>query len=53
MPLAHLMRWPPDVQIDVFDGNFVPTLTLGPPVVKSLRKHTEAFLDCHLVSLPA
>ena len=36
------------------DGHFVPNLTLGPPIVKSLRKHTSAFLDCHLmVSEPA
>ena len=36
------------IHVDVFDGNFVPNLTIGPPVVKSLRKHTTAFLDCHL-----
>lgn len=36
------------IHVDVFDGNFVPNLTIGPPVVKSLRKHTKAFLDCHL-----
>ncbi|GAB4814271.1 hypothetical protein N2152v2_001317 [Parachlorella kessleri] len=41
-------RW---VHVDVFDGNFVPNLTIGPPVVKSLRKHTSAFLDCHLCVL--
>ena len=39
------------IHIDVFDGNFVPNLTIGPPVVKSLRKHTDAFLDCHLCVL--
>lgn len=39
------------IHVDVFDGNFVPNLTIGPPVVKSLRKHTEAFLDCHLCVL--
>eukprot|EP00887_Chlorella_sp_A99_P007355 scaffold2.g7355.t1 len=39
------------VHVDIFDGNFVPTLTIGPPVVKSLRKHTKAFLDCHLCVL--
>jgi ribulokinase/ribulose-phosphate 3-epimerase len=36
------------VHVDVFDGNFVPNLTIGPPVVKALRRHSAAFLDCHL-----
>ncbi len=31
------------------DGSFVPNLTIGAPVVKSLRKCTDAFLDCHLM----
>lgn len=31
------------------DGHFVPNLTLGAPIIKSLRKHTTAFLDCHLM----
>src|SRR5688500_10327930 len=31
------------------DGHFVPNLTIGPPVVKSLRKHTDMYLDCHLM----
>lgn len=36
------------------DGHFVPNLTWGAPVVASLRKHTDAFLDCHLmVSKPS
>ena len=35
------------------DGHFVPNLSIGAPVVKSLRKHTDAFLDCHcMVSKP-
>lgn len=33
----------------VQDGHFVPNLTLGAPVVASLRQHTSAFLDCHLM----
>ena len=30
-------------------GHFVPNLTLGAPIVESLRKHTQAYLDCHLM----
>ena len=37
------------IHVDVMDGHFVPNLTIGPPVVKSLRKVTEVPLDCHLM----
>ena len=37
------------VHVDVMDGHFVPNLTLGPPVVRSLRKATSLPLDCHLM----
>lgn len=37
------------IHVDIMDGHFVPNLTLGPPVVKSLRKVTELPLDCHLM----
>ncbi|HHW66774.1 MAG: ribulose-phosphate 3-epimerase [Epulopiscium sp.] len=40
---AHL------VHIDVMDGHFVPNITLGPPVIKSLRKHTKLPFDVHLM----
>jgi len=37
------------IHVDVMDGHFVPNLTLGPPVVKSLRKATNLPLDCHMM----
>ncbi len=37
------------LHVDVMDAHFVPNLTIGPPVVASLRKHTDLFLDCHLM----
>ena len=37
------------LHVDVMDGHFVPNLTIGPPVVAAIRRHTEDFLDCHLM----
>jgi len=37
------------LHVDVMDGHFVPNITLGPPVVKSLRKTVRVPLDCHLM----
>ena len=37
------------IHVDVMDGHFVPNISIGPCVVKSLRKVTEAFLDVHLM----
>ena len=37
------------LHVDVMDGHFVPNLTIGPPIVESIRKVTSLPLDCHLM----
>jgi len=37
------------IHVDIMDGHFVPNLTIGPPVVESLRKVTDLPLDCHMM----
>ena len=37
------------LHVDCMDGHYVPNLSIGPPVVASLRKYTDLYLDCHLM----
>ena len=41
------------VHLDVMDGHFVPNITMGPDVIKSMRPHTKLFFDAHLMIDPA
>ena len=40
------------IHVDVMDGHFVPNLTIGPPVIKALKKNTTMLFDVHLMISP-
>ena len=40
------------IHVDVMDGHFVPNLTIGPPVIKNLKKHCSVLFDVHLMISP-
>jgi len=41
------------IHLDIMDGHFVPNITIGPDVIKSIRPHTKLFFDTHLMIEPA
>ena len=40
------------IHVDVMDGHFVPNLTIGPPVIKALKRHSTMIFDVHLMISP-
>ncbi|WP_064697608.1 ribulose-phosphate 3-epimerase [Rhizobium aegyptiacum] len=40
------------IHLDVMDGHFVPNITFGPAIIKSIRNRTKAVFDCHLMIAP-
>jgi len=41
------------IHLDVMDGHFVPNITFGPPIIKTIRSATDKIFDCHLMIAPA
>jgi ribulose-phosphate 3-epimerase len=48
--IAEIADYIDMVHIDVMDGHFVPNISLGFPVIKSLRAHSDLYFDCHMMT---
>lgn len=49
--IEHVLPYADMIHVDVMDGRFVPNITMGNVVIEALKKHCDAFIDCHLMAV--